>query len=166
MRVKGITNADMSRVVNETLRHRDWTYDGLSGTTHGILRHIPTGAVVTFGTTPGRSSWKTVANEVERVSGVVVWRKGSHKTSRRRVAASGYLNRATTSEHQVVAEREGLLEEYLRSADSLEALAGADHRSAVAEGRALVARMLDLEHRLQVLCVASPPGGWISERVA
>lgn len=86
---RGITCPDMRRVVREAL-HNGWTWDGFSGTTHARIVWPKTGDRLTFGLTPSVASWKSLATDIRRVSGVQVWRKGNHKRSRKKVTTSGF----------------------------------------------------------------------------
>jgi hypothetical protein len=85
---RGITSSDLRRVVREALR-QGWRWGGFTGTTHARIVW-KTGELVTFGTTPSVASWKTTASEIERISGVVVWRKGNHKRSHKSIKPSGF----------------------------------------------------------------------------
>ena len=80
--LRGITNADMRRTVQRILADPEWEFAGMSGTTHGRLRYIPTGDVLTFGTTPGPSSWKTLATAAEKLSGTRYRESGSRRPGR------------------------------------------------------------------------------------
>jgi hypothetical protein len=82
MKIRGIQDERMRQVVERTLESPEWEYLGMSGTTHGTLRHIPTGQTVTFGTTPSGNAWKTFAAKVRRISGLVVWRASSRRPGR------------------------------------------------------------------------------------
>lgn len=88
--LRGITCPDMTRVVREALAG-GWEWAGFSGTTHAQIRWPATGDVLRFGTTPSVASWKSMATDVERVSGLVVWRRGNHKRSRKAIRPSGFV---------------------------------------------------------------------------
>lgn len=88
MKIPGITCSDTRRVVQAALDADCWEWGGLNGGGHGRLVHIPTGTVLTFGLTPRVASWKSLATDIKRVSGVEVWRKGSRKPGRRRAEAA------------------------------------------------------------------------------
>jgi hypothetical protein len=79
----------MRRVVREAL-HKGWAWGGWTGTTHARLLWPPTGEAVTFGCTPSLASWKSLATDIQRVSGVTVWRKGNRKRSRKAYKPSGF----------------------------------------------------------------------------
>lgn len=85
---RGITCPDMRRVIRAAL-HGGWMWLGMSGTTHARIQWTD-GTVKSFGTTPGVASWKTVATEIQNVSGVTVWRKGNKRRSRRADQTSGF----------------------------------------------------------------------------
>jgi len=86
---RGITCPDMRRIVREALHH-GWVWDGWTGTTHARIVWPETGDRLVFGCTPGVASWKSLATDIRRVSGVVVWRKGNHRRSRKAVTRSGF----------------------------------------------------------------------------
>lgn len=80
--IRGITCPDMRRVVRDAMKS-GWEFVGWSGTTHAIIEWPKTGERLTFGSTPGVASWKTLATDIKRTSGVEVWRKGNRKKSRK-----------------------------------------------------------------------------------
>lgn len=86
---RGITCPDMRRVVREAISG-GWVFDGWTGTTHAAIRWPKTGARLTFGSTPSVASWKTLATDIEKASGVKVWRKGNRKRSRKADALTGF----------------------------------------------------------------------------
>jgi len=97
---RGITCPDMRRVVREAL-HKGWEWDGWTGTTHARIVWPPTGDALTFGATPSLASWKSLATDIHRVSGITVWRKGNHKRSRKPVSRSGFtIERAKAEQAQ------------------------------------------------------------------
>lgn len=85
----GITCPDMRRVVREALS-KGWEWGGFTGTTHARIVWPPTGEHKAFGLTPSVASWKTLATDVQRISGVEVWRKGNRKRSRKADQLSGF----------------------------------------------------------------------------
>lgn len=96
---RGITCPDMRRVVREALAH-GWKWDGWTGTTHARITWPPTGEHLQFGSTPSVASWKSLASDIHRISGVVVWRKGNHKRSRKAVKPSGFSIEAAHRDQQ------------------------------------------------------------------
>jgi len=91
----GITCPDMRRIVREAIKG-GWVFVRWTGTNHAEIQWPPTGQVLRFGATPSVASWKSLATEITKVSGVEVWRKGNRKRSRK-----GY----TTVDPQVEAAR-------------------------------------------------------------
>ena len=85
----GITCPDMRRVVREALRN-GWVWDGWTGTTHARIRWPETGDRLVFGSTPGLASWKSLATDIRKTSGVEVWRKGNRKRSRKADQTTGF----------------------------------------------------------------------------
>lgn len=83
---RGITCSDMRRVVREALRG-GWEWVRWTGTTHAEIRWPATGDVLRFGSTPSVASWKSLATDIRRISGVQVWRKGNRKRSRKSTRA-------------------------------------------------------------------------------
>lgn len=79
----------MRRVVREALAG-GWRWDGFTGTTHCRITWPKSGESLTFGTTPSVASWKSLATEIKRASGVETWRKGNRKRSRKKVQTSGF----------------------------------------------------------------------------
>jgi len=86
---RGITCSDMRRVVRAAL-HNGWQWGGFTGTTHAKLIWPKTHELVTFGLTPSVASWKSVATDIKRVSGVEVWHKGNRKRSRKADQLTGF----------------------------------------------------------------------------
>jgi hypothetical protein len=86
---RGITCPDMRRVIREALAG-GWEWGGIGGGTHGRIVWPADGTDVRFGLTPSVGSWKTVASQIQRVSGVVVWRRGNKKRSRKATRPSGF----------------------------------------------------------------------------
>lgn len=78
----------MRRVIRAAI-HGGWIWLGMSGTTHARIQWTD-GTIKSFGTTPSVASWKTVATEIQRISGVTVWRKGNKRRSRKAVQTSGF----------------------------------------------------------------------------
>ena len=79
----------MRRVVRSALSS-GWRWLGWSGTTHAQIQWPDSGAVLRFGCTPSVASWKTLATDIKKASGVEVWRKGNRKRSRRADDVSGF----------------------------------------------------------------------------
>jgi hypothetical protein len=79
----------MRRTVREALA-AGWRWDGFSGTTHARIVWPETGDRLSFGTTPSVASWKSLANDIKKVSGVETWRKGNRKRSRKAIEVAGY----------------------------------------------------------------------------
>lgn len=99
MKIRGITDGRMREVVERTLDSQEWAYDGLSGTTHGILRHIPSGETVTFGLPPSSGAFKTIALKVRKISGLTVWRQSSRRPGRK-AAATGWIDPERVADEQ------------------------------------------------------------------
>lgn len=116
--LRGITCPDMTRVVREALSS-GWEWVGFTGTTHAQIVWPDTGKVLRFGTTPGVASWKSLARDIERESGVTVWRKGNRKRSRKNFAAPDQqveaARRRHAQQHQERLEREHAEREAARS---------------------------------------------------
>ena len=93
---RGITCPDMRRVIRAAL-NEGWIWLGMTGTTHARIQWKD-GTTKSFGTTPGVASWKTVATEIQRISGVTVWRKGNRRRSRKADQTSGFDLEAATRE--------------------------------------------------------------------
>lgn len=86
---RGITCPDARRVVREALRN-GWEFGGFTGSTHAYIVWPATGERLGFGTTPSVASWKTLATEIRKVSGLEVWRKGNRKRSRKPPQFTGF----------------------------------------------------------------------------
>lgn len=124
---RGITDENMRRVVREAIG-AGWEFDGFSGTTHARIRWPGTGETLAFGTTPSVASWKSLATDIKRVSGVEVWRKGNRKRSRKACRPSGFdpgkAARDLAAWHrdhedlttELLARRQALIDECIRRA--------------------------------------------------
>lgn len=89
-----IQSSDMRRIVREALAG-GWVWDGFTASGHARICWPSTGQTLSFGTTPGVASWKSLATDIKRVSGVEVWRKGNRRHSRKAFRPSGFdLDRA------------------------------------------------------------------------
>lgn len=86
---RGISCPDTRRVVREALR-QGWEWAGWTGTTHIKIVWPKTGAHLSFGSTPSVGSWKATARDIERASGIVVWRRGNRKRSHKAFKPSGF----------------------------------------------------------------------------
>lgn len=86
---RGITCPDARRVVREALAN-GWEWGGYTGSTHAFIVWPATGERLTFGATPSVASWKSLATDIKRVSGVEVWRKGNRKRSRKADQLTGF----------------------------------------------------------------------------
>lgn len=149
---RGITCPDMRRVVREALKG-GWRFAGWTGTTHALIEWPPTGERLTFGSTPGVASWKTLATDIARVSGVEVWRKGNRRRSRKAFRPSGFSVSATYSNPtQRTVDR--LVDEWRRLDDviaTFEAIGDAATRSMVDQVRSAVYRRAEIETELTAL---------------
>lgn len=85
----GITCPDTRRIVRAAIEG-GWVWEGWTASTHGRLRWPATGDRITVACTPGSASWKSLATDVQRISGVQVWRKGNRKRSRKAPQLSGF----------------------------------------------------------------------------
>jgi len=85
---RGITCSDMRRIVREALAG-GWEWAGIDGRTHARIVWKD-GTELRFGCTPSLASWKSTATDIERVSGITVWRRGNKKRSRKAIATSGF----------------------------------------------------------------------------
>lgn len=154
----GISCPDMRRVVRETLTHPEWEWAGLSGTTHGRLRHIPTGTVLTFGLTPKVASWKSLATDVRRASGVDVWRKGNRRASRKAIRVVPVDTRMTPTEAAACDEAAALTRDVTAMNAELDALAGDGSRDAARRARRIITARTAAARRLTELHHPIPGG--------
>jgi hypothetical protein len=75
VRVIGIHCENTRRVVHKAL-DAGWIYDGKTKSNHGRLTWPESGQQIFFGFTPSdQNSWKRLAFDIERVSGVVVYQR-------------------------------------------------------------------------------------------
>lgn len=109
----------MRRVIRAAL-HGGWIWIGMTGTTHAKIQWTD-GTTKTFGTTPGVASWKTVATEIQRISGVTVWRKGNKRRSRRADQTTGFDLEAATREARARREEDERTASIRRAAYSAQA---------------------------------------------
>lgn len=150
---RGITCPDTRKVVREALR-QGWCWEGFTGTTHCVMRWPATGDVVRFGTTPSVASFKSLAKDIERVSGITVYRKGNRKRSRKAPQRSGYNPLAVAQEQAawhadhdeqvaaLVARRDRLIAECQQFARNRARLRDIPaHLSAIADVEASLRRM-------------------------
>jgi len=152
---KGITCPDMRRVIREAL-HKGWVWDGFSGTTHGRILWPKTGAHLAFGLTPSLASWKTVATDIQKTSGVEVWRKGNRKRSRKPFRPSGYdaahAARERAAWHDTWGDEvDALREAHARLSAELDGLIVSGTRADVERFRHAYQEIHDVEDRLEQL---------------
>lgn len=77
MNVPGITNSDMSATINNAVK-RGWVHLGTKkGHTVGQIQWPATGEIVNYSTTPKAGGWKTVADQIYKISGIDLRRKGN-----------------------------------------------------------------------------------------
>ncbi len=139
----------MRRVVRAALSG-GWQWDGWSGTTHARITWPATGEVLSFGATPSVASWKTLATEIRRVSGVEVWRKGNRKRSRKAPQVSGFDPSATyrSAASSQVADLIASWRRYDDALAALEALGALATRDQIAEARRLIEQRAEVEEAL------------------
>ena len=147
---RGITCPDMRRIVREAL-HEGWEWAGWTGSTHARIVWPATGDVLTFGCTPSLASWKSLATDVRRVSGVTVWRKGNRKRSRKAVRPSGFSIPTAKSEcgrwHDDWDATVGQLQD-TRADLIAQARKAAEHRATLRDIPPLLVQIADVERRL------------------
>jgi hypothetical protein len=147
--VSGITQSDMSTLINDAVE-AGWVYVGTkSNHTVGQIMWPPTGAVVNFSTTPKSGGWKTTAQLIFTASGVDLRRKGNARRSRKKIETSGFdpalaarQNAAWSREVEDLQRRHALLLE------DIKALAASGSRADAEKARALVAQVLAVEKEL------------------
>lgn len=127
---RGITCPDMRRVVREAIAG-GWEWAGMTGTTHARLRWTD-GSTVSFGLTPSVASWKSLATDIKKISGVECWRKGNRKRSRKADQTSGFSMGAARREAE---QREKASREAARIHAAAERARQEAQRRAVAEER-------------------------------
>jgi hypothetical protein len=148
-RLRGITCPDMTRVVREALAN-GWEWVGVSGTTHAQIRWPASGDILRFGTTPSVASWKSLAADIKRVSGVEVWRKGNRKRSRKAFRPSGFTLTAPR-ESAAAGEIDRLIALHEAQRDEWERLVTAPSRNAAMRARELMTEIDATEGRLRRL---------------
>lgn len=120
MNVRGITNPDMSTLINGAVA-AGWVHVGTkSNHTRGVIRWPATGEEVTYSTTPARGAWKSRANEIFQISGVDLRRHGSNRRSRK--------NFAVAVDPQVEASRRRHAEAWSKEEGAREAAAAAERQ--------------------------------------
>lgn len=93
--LSAISDPDARRIVAQACQH-GWEYTGLTGTNHHAIVHIATGTRLTFSSSPTVASWKSLATDIERVSGRgTVWTKGNRRRSRKNVEHTAFLDAHT-----------------------------------------------------------------------
>jgi len=71
VKIKGISCENTRRIVEATLDTPGWIYRGVTKSGHGRMTWEPTNSDVFFGLTPSdQNSWKVLAREIEKVSGL------------------------------------------------------------------------------------------------
>lgn len=98
--VLGSVHCERTRAVLRAALDAGWEWVGLTKSGHVEIRWPETDARLHCGTTPSGNSWKAFARDVERVSGVVVWRKGNRRRSRKSTAAEDEAVRAARRKHR------------------------------------------------------------------
>lgn len=78
--LKAISDSDQREIVKRAL-DGGWVFSGFTGKNYAKITWPATGQSLTFGCTPSVASWKTLATDIKRVSGIEVWRKGNRKRS-------------------------------------------------------------------------------------
>lgn len=147
---RGITCPDMRRVIREALAS-GWKWDGFTGSTHARIKWPKTGAVCVFGTTPSVASWKSLATDIQKHSGVTVWRKGNRKKSRKKAEVSGYRPGLSEQERLQCDRNEGLMRRHSRllgEFDQIRALGRSAPREDVDRARMLLIEGLEIEQEL------------------
>ena len=146
---RGITCPDMRRTVREALAG-GWRWDGFSGTTHARIVWPKTGDRLSFGTTPSVASWKSLASDIKKVSGVETWRKGNRKRSRKAIQIAGFNKTyRPDSADAIAAEVESLRSEWREIEDYLIAAVSTGRRPDDALEKAL--RRQEIADRLRDL---------------
>lgn len=149
----GITSPDTRRVVREALRN-GWQWGGVTGGTHARIVWPATGQALTFGMTPSVASWKTLATDIRKTSGVEVWRKGNRKRSHKAFRPSGFDLSRAKREQDVWAVSDGaravqaLRDEHEQACAQLDALVESGKRCDVAAFRELLPKVREIEAAL------------------
>lgn len=78
-----VTHAETRRIVLAAIE-RGWVYNGRLGNGHHEIEYPPTGDRLSFSGSPKVASWKSLASDIERISGRgTVWRKAQRKYSKK-----------------------------------------------------------------------------------
>lgn len=77
MNVSGITCPDMSQLINDAVAAGWVACATKSNHTRGVIEWPDSGERVTYSTTPRGGTWKSRANEIFRISGIDLRRKGA-----------------------------------------------------------------------------------------
>lgn len=161
MRDKAKPASAYRTIVEKALDSEEWEKAGIDGKNHGILRHIPTGETTTYalGFDSGSdvNGVRNTAKDIEKISGVKVWVRGSRKPSKKRIRGSGYNPYAEHSDLEESASKLiGTLLEELKQVDR--ALRSVDRTSRAEFNRvqSLVAKRVDIAADLQRLHYPAP----------
>lgn len=112
-----VIHCERTRHVMREALGAGWEWIGYTKGGHVEIRWPETGALLHCATTPSDpNSWKAFAKEVERVSGVEVWRKGNRRRSRRRTNGPDEALQAARRKHRAEYERRLAQEEAARQA--------------------------------------------------
>lgn len=93
--------SDYRKVVSAALATGDWVDEGCNGRDHHVIRH-KSGRAVVFPSSPSDvNGIRNLAKDIERVSGVAVWNRGSsRRPSRKSFRGSGFHMLSTVSERE------------------------------------------------------------------
>lgn len=148
--LRGITQQDMKNVVRKALEG-GWELGDMSGTTHASIYWPATGEKVTFGTTTSdKNYYKTMAREIEQISGLSVVPRHSHRRGRKQDKTEKYIDnqRQSEAEQWVSGRLEALLKEHERLVQRFQEIALAGHkapRGEVNEAIRIVRRIGEIE---------------------
>lgn len=137
--VLNVIHCERTRHVMREALNAGWEWIGYTKGGHVEIRWPENGALIHCATTPSDpNSWKAFAKEIERVSGVEVWRKGNRRRSRRRTNGADVQVQAARRKHreeyeQRLAQQEAARQaartaELRRRADAERAAAADEHR--------------------------------------
>ncbi len=153
--LRGITQKDLKQVVAKAFSE-GWEIDHMRGTTHAVIVWPPTGQTVSFGTTPKNAgSAKTLAREIEAISGVVVVKRHNHRKSRKGNLGSDFSvqdalrEQRQRHEDEVVKNIDRLMEEHTRLVARFVEIAQVIPESSGDNRKTHIARAAEVMRRLE-----------------
>lgn len=91
---EAVPSGKYRQIVENALATGEWEKAGIDGKNHGLLRHIPTGKIVTFqqgaASHGDRNDVRNTASDIEKISGHVVWQRGNRRPSKKRTGGTGF----------------------------------------------------------------------------